>query len=352
LTWIVAVQVVLFWHPFAVAMAIVRAHPETNLYSYLSSAAPPFPGARVLVVGPPLVLLAVWWKMRGPNSASDPHALLRYGIALVFLFYAFAKLMGAQFTILDSQLDKPIREVSGFWLTWYYFGYSSVYGGFVALSQIIGALLLTFRRTTLLGACLLFGITSNIVLIDLCYGVDLGGTFMAVVLWCALAGILVGYRQMLLTVFWAASPSQRTRSGLRTAAAWGLRVGMLAFAASATYWVANVNNRVPTPLDGTWAVQQAQGSVSDSGLPSRIYFEHNRAYMVVFRYPDHWATHHFEIDPTKHTIQIWQTWLQKGPLLFRGAYLLKGDRLELSGRYGSSHEQLTLPLVRIAPAHE
>src|SRR5580693_5594118 len=78
------------------------------------------------------------------------YGLVRWTIALVLLFYGFGKLTHAQFTILDSELDKPMGHVNGFWLTWYYFGYSSVYGTTIALSQIGGAILLTFRKSALL----------------------------------------------------------------------------------------------------------------------------------------------------------------------------------------------------------
>jgi hypothetical protein len=44
---------------------------------------------------------------------------MRCFAAFVVLVYAFAKINGSQFTILDSELDKPMGEVSGFWLTWY-----------------------------------------------------------------------------------------------------------------------------------------------------------------------------------------------------------------------------------------
>jgi len=43
--------------------------------------------------------------------------IVRYGAALVLLVYGFAKINGSQFTILDSELDKPLGQVSGFWLT-------------------------------------------------------------------------------------------------------------------------------------------------------------------------------------------------------------------------------------------
>ncbi|PYS27157.1 MAG: hypothetical protein DMF75_20930, partial [Acidobacteria bacterium] len=49
---------------------------------------------------------------------------LRFFVAAFIILYGFAKLNGSQFTILASELDKPMGQVSGFWLTWYYFGYS------------------------------------------------------------------------------------------------------------------------------------------------------------------------------------------------------------------------------------
>jgi hypothetical protein len=62
--------------------------------------------------------------------------------ALICLVYGFAKINGSQFTILDSELTKPMGEVSGFWLTWYYFGYSPFYGTLIALIQIGAGILL------------------------------------------------------------------------------------------------------------------------------------------------------------------------------------------------------------------
>ncbi len=276
-----------------------------------------------------------------------PPAALRYPVAAVILFYGFAKLMGSQFTILDSELDRPMREVSGFWLTWYYFGYSAVYGNLIALVQVGGALLLTFRRTTLLGACILFGMMSNIVLVDVFYGIPQGAFFVALLLWCGLLGILLWYREPLLALFWP-SPERVGGSSRRRSVAWTLRVCMIAFAAGGTYWTANYNNRRPTPLDGRWDVAGAQG-FPGKAVPSRIYFEHNRAHMAVFRYADSTATHHFEVDPAQRTIRVWDRWFRKtdDTQLFAGTYRLDAGRLELTGRMAGSPVPVTLRLVRV-----
>jgi hypothetical protein len=275
-----------------------------------------------------------------------PPAALRYFVALVFLFYGFAKLNHAQFTVLDSELDKPMREVPGFWLTWYYFGYSAVYGDLIALLQIGGALMLTFRRTALLGACLLFGIVSNIVLVDVFYGVDVSGLASAVVLWICLAIILSTYAAELVRLFWTSqAPPPGSRSRRRRLWAAVARVAMVMFAAALTYWVANVNNRRPTVLDGTWEIVDVTGAAP--ALPTRIYFERNRAFLAVFRYPDHWEQHHFEVDSASHGLRIWSHWLSKGPEVFSGTYRLSGDVLDLDGRLAPSTEGVHLRLRRV-----
>jgi len=37
--------------------------------------------------------------------------LVRFASAMMLLLYGFAKLNGSQFTILDSELDKPMGQV-------------------------------------------------------------------------------------------------------------------------------------------------------------------------------------------------------------------------------------------------
>ncbi|MDZ7631178.1 MAG: hypothetical protein U5K74_07480 [Gemmatimonadaceae bacterium] len=46
----------------------------------------------------------------------------RWLVAVLCIIYGFAKLNGSQFTVLDSELARPMGEVRGFWLVWYFFG--------------------------------------------------------------------------------------------------------------------------------------------------------------------------------------------------------------------------------------
>lgn len=91
----------------------------------------------------------------------------RWLAAVIMIAYGFAKLTGSQFTVLDSELTRPMGEVSGFWLTWYYFGFSSIYGTIIALVEIGGGLLLIWPRTSLLGALVLLPVVGNIILTDI-----------------------------------------------------------------------------------------------------------------------------------------------------------------------------------------
>jgi hypothetical protein len=71
---------------------------------------------------------------RRASARRKRHDILSHPILSHFVA-GFAKLNGAQFTILDSQLDRPLRDVSGFWLVWYFFGYSKIHGSLIALIQ-------------------------------------------------------------------------------------------------------------------------------------------------------------------------------------------------------------------------
>jgi hypothetical protein len=272
-----------------------------------------------------------------------PPVLLRYGVAFVFLLYGFAKLLGSQFTILDSELDRPMGQVSGMWLTWYYFGFSPVYGNLIGLAQVAGALLLTFRKTTLLGICLLLPITTNIVLVDVFYEVDLSGTLMAIFMWCCLLAMLGTYREPLVRLVQSVASSAEHPSKVRVSTAWAARIGMVMTTSVFIYWIANYNNRSPTPVDGTWDVEVA-ASPEPASLPKRIYFERNRAHLVIFRYADHWTAHHFEVNPETGEIRIWEEWLSKGRVVFQGRYRLQGNQLELRGRLEDALRDVSLHL--------
>jgi hypothetical protein len=251
-------------------------------------------------------------------------------VAVVFcLLYGFAKLNGSQFTVLDSELTKPMGHVSGFWLTWYYFGYSPVYGTLIALLQIGGGVLLAFRRTALAAALMLVPVFVNIILIDISFAIDVGVTIVAIIILGCLVAVIKPHANALKAVM--LPPTLRARMLPRVATIAVLVIGTWTF----TWWTANYNNRRPTKIDGIWTV--AADSAPRS--PWRwIFFEYNRAYMAIFRGPTSDEMHHFEID-SDGTVKVWQTWLSKGDLIMQG-HLRADGKIELT-RNGDA----TPPLV-------
>lgn len=285
------------------------------------------------------------------SQRKSVYRVLRFVVSTLVIYYGFAKLNGAQFTILSSELDKPMGQVSGFWLTWYYFSYSPVYGNLIGLVQIMGGVLLMFRKTALLGSCLLLPVISNIILIDIFYRVDLSALLAAIIMEFALVGILAFHRQELLEVFW---PKQNTvipdqsSARSRVFGKYAIRVLIIVLSAVYTYWVANYNNRLPTTIDGAWdVVSVSPQSEAGGNAPAVIFFERNRASMCVFKSKDgSYKQHHFEVDENKRTITIWDEWLQKGNQIFAGTYELSVDDLRLSGKFVSSAGETLLVLKK------
>lgn len=276
------------------------------------------------------------------------YMISQYVVSFVVITYGFAKINGSQFTLPASELDKPLGEVSGFWLTWHYFGYSKYYGNLIALLQIIGGLLLLFPRTALLGTCLLFVMMSNILLIDIFYGVDIGGTLAALVIELALAFMLFAHRRELIDFFWAQQPRLFTADPARGGSYVGryaLPAAMILIPALLTYLLANYNNRSPTQIDGTWEVVDPPPASDAAPLPSIVFFERNRAYLCVFKFSGRgYESHHFEVDPETQMISIWQEWLEKGEIIFEGRYTLADSRLCLRGTLKNHSGELTLRL--------
>jgi hypothetical protein len=252
-------------------------------------------------------------------------APLRWFVAVVAIVYGFAKLNGAQFTVLDSELTKPMGEVSGFWLTWYYFGRSPIYGSLLALLQVGGGILLVLPRTSLAGALLLLPMFTNIVLIDVFYGVDLGATVVAGLVVISLAAIVQPHARRLLEAVLLDAP----RGGaIRFVVVSILLAGAWWF----TWWTANYNNRVPTPIDGVWSAVSEPGASPPRW--QRMFFERNRAHWVVFRTAaGEDQRHHFEVDE-RGVVRVWQTWLTKGDLIMQG-HVRPDGRLELASTTGT-----------------
>jgi hypothetical protein len=232
-----------------------------------------------------------------------------WAASFIAIFYGFAKLNGAQFTILDSELARPLGDVSGFWLTWHYFGYSPVYGSLIGVVQIIAGVLILVPRASLLAALILFPLSANILLIDIFYGVALSGTAAALLLLSMVLITLVPHVPRLKEALLLNAPVRPT-----TGTSAGLLL-LLVGCWSGTWWIANRNNRAPTPIDGVWSV--TDDTSSERVRWQYVFFERNRAHLAVFRAADGVELRrHFEVNGDR--IQVWERWLAKGDLTMQG----------------------------------
>ena len=97
---------------------------------------------------------------------------VRYALATILLSYGFNKVIKLQFPFPSlDRLLKPIGERSPMGLLWDFMGYSKPYTFFAGAMEVLGGMLLFFRRTTTLGALVLVSVLTNVVLLNFSYDV-------------------------------------------------------------------------------------------------------------------------------------------------------------------------------------
>lgn len=150
-------------------------------------------------------------------------AALRYLAAFLLLSYGLAKLDGVQFAISTEQLDRPMGAVSGFWLTWYYYGYSHVYAEILGSIQLLSGSLFLFRRTALLAAMITTPVVLNIFLIDIFFRISWIAAAIAAYLIVVCALCMFESRNALVRLLWVSQPREpNERVWLR----WSIRGGV------------------------------------------------------------------------------------------------------------------------------
>lgn len=99
---------------------------------------------------------------------------LRYVLAFAMLGYGLAKVGMSmnQFPEIGlSQLNKNWGDSSPMNVVWSMMGASRPYTIFAGLGEVAGGLLLLWRRTTLMGAMVTFGVMLNVVMLNFCYDI-------------------------------------------------------------------------------------------------------------------------------------------------------------------------------------
>jgi hypothetical protein len=97
---------------------------------------------------------------------------VRFSLATAMISYGAVKVIKSQFPspTLD-RLVQPVGDLSPMGLLWIFMGSSQSYNVFTGLGEMTGGLLLTTRRTLLLGALVSIAVLSNIVMLNFSYDV-------------------------------------------------------------------------------------------------------------------------------------------------------------------------------------
>ena len=119
----------------------------------------------------------VWsiWRRRDPaypRLAAVGRVTLRYYLATYMLSYGGIKLTKGQFPDLSpSTLHARLGDLPPMRLMWAFMGYSLPYTVTAGAAEVLGGVLLFWRRTTTLGALVIIVVMTNVVLMNLCYDI-------------------------------------------------------------------------------------------------------------------------------------------------------------------------------------
>ena len=137
---------------------------------------------------------------------------LRYLCAYMLFTYALSKLAGVQFTLPPDIARRAVGSLSGYQLTWYYYGYSHVYASILGLTQLAGGSMLLFRKTALLGAAVVTPVIVNILMINLFFHIAVGAVCAAAFIFVSTMALLWRERGALLGLFWRQQNAEPTVS--------------------------------------------------------------------------------------------------------------------------------------------
>ena len=197
-----------------------------------------------------------------PRLTAALHTYLRYFVAAQMLVYGFAKVYAVQFRApWIGRYDQTIGEMSPMGLLWTFMGHSRAYTIFAGAAEVLGGVLLVWRRTYVIGAFVVIAVMTNVVLLNFCYDVpvklfstELLGMAVAIA-WPQLRRIIsaaLGYR--------VDDVPPRPRGS-----ATGERIRFLAKLATLAVFALiplfyrtfdRMLVRKPTPLDGVWTVEK------------------------------------------------------------------------------------------------
>lgn len=222
------------------------------------------------------------------------YVYVRFALAAAMISYGAVKVIKAQFPDLTlDALAQPVGDSSPMGLLWKFMGASWLFNVFTGAAEMLGGLLLTLRRTTLLGALVSIAVLSNVVALNLSYDVPVklySMRLLAMAVWLALPDA-----RRLVNLFWfhrpveAATPTPLLATAGRNRIA---NIGAALLVIAFTVWSlleAHQDRReihapeARSPLYGLWEVERLE---INGQLRPPLLTDENRWRRLVFDRPD------------------------------------------------------------------
>jgi hypothetical protein len=246
---------------------------------------------------------------------------VRYGLATIMITYGAAKIIKLQFP--NPSLDRliqPFGDASPMGLLWTFMGASESYNIFTGVGEVLGGLLLTTRRTTLLGALISLGVMSHVAMLNFSYDVPVKLLSLHLLAMCAF--LIAPDLGRIVRMFITNRPVEpiEIRPLLKRPrldhAAVAVRAFLVLLYLGMTLWGANESRKkygdlaLKSPLRGIWKVDEFE---VDGKVRPPLITDQERWRRVVFDYPqmiaiqlmtDTRRRYMLKIDPAAKTIDL------------------------------------------------
>ena len=118
--------------------------------------------------------------------------IIENAISWIVVFAMFIYGSGKLFQFEGAtEINKTVSELRGMELMWAFYGYSKAFAITIGVFEILGGILIFFKKTRIIGCFFTSAILINIILQDIYYNVHLGALKAAIL-----------YQILLLTILW------------------------------------------------------------------------------------------------------------------------------------------------------
>ena len=274
--------------------------------------------------------------------------VLRLFLAMMLLSYGFAKVYKTQFPEPSLiRLLQPLGSFSPMGLAWTYMGFSEAYNVYTGMLEVLGGLLLIWRRTTTLGALLTMGVMSHVVVMNFTYDIPVK-LFSTHLLVMALVVAATDRRRLYRLFFSNKSTASMieynpVKNKLYEKIKTGLKLTALILFIGISVWQGYSgkreygDKRAKPPLYGIWEVETMH--INDSLIPPLLTNEQRWRYLVidyknrcsVMYMDDEIKWLNLEIDTSKSKLSIYNyDYEQHNNFTFSQ----EADRLRIVGKLG------------------